>query len=117
MDIYEPARTLSLTMSCGGFYNSLGEESGAQGARVIRPSLSEFVCDVELAAQNVLTDDEYELFKDVHIEQNELTTLTTTQEVFTRTNKKVIHSVAGEFVRRRLYPLRFYFKAPGEVVA
>ena len=102
--------------SVDGLYSKLSEDHShnSYNPRVVKPSGSDFICDVELLGRRVLDDKPFYLFKYWYLDQNEAYRL----QVFGSLSKMdymdlnlMVQEVAGkEFKRCKLYPLKEYFK-------
>lgn len=84
---------------------------GGTSSGSVSPSLSDFICDVELAAKAVLESEEYAHFVLFHLEQSLPASLITDSDHYRRMDRNVIRKAGREFERRRIYPLSIYNKA------
>jgi hypothetical protein len=117
MAYYDEAKTSIGTNSCQGFYRSLANEGtngGKYNPRVVRTTIVDFTCDVELLAKKSLNKQEYRFFKLVYLEKDE--EIIGLLEDKSPTNKfnKLKHTVQEKlglaFKTNGLYPVAKYLK-------
>jgi hypothetical protein len=110
-DCYEDAQTanLNINISVESMYRNMRDQLGrSTPGPDVKPCLSDFIADVELAARSVLTDTEYLMFIDVYLNQNDVpnTGSPETEEIL----ETIQNKCAVEFTRRRIHPLQIYFR-------
>lgn len=86
-------------------YAQMGCGGGAQNSRVVKPSDSDFTCDVELAINYVIPEpDVRKLFNEAYL-------LDLSDVPLTQAEKSEIEEKIGTaFVKRRIFPLTQYFR-------
>lgn len=81
---YEEIKSVNGTRSCAGFYKGLtreGTNGGKFNPKIVTPTASDYICDVELTARRVLNKHEHRFFKLVYLlKDQELTKLLETRE-------------------------------------
>ena len=80
--------------------------TGTPNPRVVRPSMSDFICDVELKTKSVLSAKEYGWFVDIFVNK-------ALPEMTCSVNQlhKIQEKVGGVLVSARIHPIEQYFMA------
>lgn len=86
---------------------------GGANPRIVRPTISDFICDVEIAARRALTQSEYAVFQRLYVFQDWATGELEAEEK--HYGLKVVHAIrtkVGELlISRSIYPASRYFRA------
>lgn len=108
MEEYQEIKATLGSSSCEGFYNGLAREGGrtAMNTRVVRPSVIDFVADVELAARRALHPAEFTFFRQYYINGENLQ-----PERVELYDKTVQQKVGKMLIHRRVHPTSNYYKA------
>lgn len=85
-----------------------GPPSGGRNTKLVTPSLSDFLCDIELVAKHSLSErpDLFAQFQAVYIDQ-----IIPPSELSSDDLATITEQVARMLVSKRIYPLSGYFSA------
>lgn len=115
MERYEKVKPKTIALSSEGFYAGLSSEKGFNSSsfcsRVVIPTLTDFVCDVEITAKDVLTDYEYKFFHSIFIDQEEISDMIKSTDKFKRMEEHIVLQVGRAFMARKIFPTATYFRS------
>ena len=111
MNYYLEAKSAAYSSSVGGFYAAMEAETKGSGyvARIIKPTLIDYVCDVEIVARGVLNPSQYQLFRILYIDLKEPSPEVAKSDRFRKAEKKIKEQVGKAFVAFKIYPAESYF--------
>jgi hypothetical protein len=82
-----------------------GPPDGNRNTKFVRPNISDFLCDVELAAKRALTPELFAQFHAVYIDQSISVDVLSREDLDT-----IIDQVARMLVRKQIYPMIGYLR-------
>lgn len=111
MQYYLEAKSAAYSSSVSGFYASMQAETKGAGyiSRIIKPTLIDYVCDVEIVARGVLNSYQYQLFRTLYIDLKEPSSELAKDDKFRKAEKKIKEQVGKAFVAFKIYPAESYF--------
>jgi hypothetical protein len=118
MSRYDEIKSVNGTMSCTGFYKTLAkdwQDGNKWNPKIIKASLSDFLCDIELTAKRTLSESDYRFFRLVYMDKDEeiralLLDKQAENNKFNETKKAVQEKLGEAFVARKLNRPELYFK-------
>jgi hypothetical protein len=106
--IYLEFRSQTGTLSCTGLYKSIGRQAGGKAvfnSSVIKPTPSDFVCEIELIISKYLDEFDLQLFCNHYLNEDK-------SDHSWRNHKHRIQEILGRvFIIKNLHPVELYFKS------
>lgn len=91
------------------YSKALEATGGGASKGIVRVSISDFLCEVEIAARRALTAEEYDFFKTVYV--NAAETVPMHPELYKTIDNTVREKVGKMLISREIYPLADYMKS------
>lgn len=112
MSRYDEIKSVNGTQSCAGFYAGLAREGSGGGfnPKIVAPSASDYICDVEITARRVLDKEEYRFFKLAYISKDEEVTSLLKDGIFNKLKRAVQEKVGQGFISAKIHPFERYRK-------
>lgn len=106
MDFFTETKMTHGTNAAIDYERALGGAKGPQNCtNVVRPSISDFISDVEVAARRALSKPLFKRFRAVYVDQLLF------EDELTAEEKEAIEQKVGKTLKhRKIYPMSIYFK-------
>lgn len=108
---YLEIKSIAHSNSCTPFYQAMSTGQRLNyNPRVIKPSFSDFLCDVELVAKGVLNEEQFRLFRVLYLWQMFPEMLPFKTDKMRKKDKKIKEQVGKALVAFKVYPIQRYFE-------